>query len=58
MEEKKRKQEEKQEEKMKKLHEIEMKRQQNAIMKEQVGFHFLTPSIITLSFDHFISKYY
>ena len=36
IEEKKRKQEEKQEEKLKKLHEIEMKRQQNAIMKEQV----------------------
>ena len=42
IEEKKRKQEEKQEEKLKKLHEIEMKRQQNAIMKEQVFFQRIT----------------
>ena len=46
MEEKKRRQEEKQEEKLKKLHEIEMKRQQTALMKEQVCHEF----------QYFISK--
>ena len=46
IEEKKRKQEEKHEEKMRKLQELEMKRQQNAIMKEQVNFNN-APSIIS-----------
>ena len=41
MEEKRRKQEEKQKEKLEKLQEIEMKRQQNARMKEEVTISFI-----------------